>query len=1210
VVFDDGTVWSAAELADLRYLGTAGDDFMFGTDWSERLEGLGGNDSLWGAQGDDVYVLQAGGTDMVTDFQGNDEVRWQGVSPAQVERIRPASWSGSNTNDLVLRIAGTTDTLTLSGYFFDPLNQVERVVFDDGTVWSAAELADLRYLGTAGDDFMFGTDWSERLEGLGGDDTLFGGGGSDVLVGGAGADTYVFTAEDDAGNSASIGAGDRLQLPGLSRSSVLMTRDEWNLYITVVDTGASITLQSASGLPGEEGWRVTLEFGDGSVWLPENVVNTSPYVGTNGGDVLNGSEFGDQIFALDGNDVVHGNDGHDVLYGGAGQDTLFGGAGNDTVFGMAGNDLLFGGAGGDQLYGDDGFDSLYGDLGNDLLDGGAGNDDLQGGAGNDTYRFARGGGFDVAWEFQGTAADLDIVSLSADIAPTDISVEYVPSTQQFFNDGGFLLHVNGDGGTLKLIWSPTTGAEIEIEEVRFADGTVWTETTLAGLAIQNGHAPTVVNPIGDQSAVEDAAFTYVVPGNVFADADSVLGDSIAYSATRADGATLPSWLAFDAATRTFSGTPANGDVGTVSVRVTATDESGRTASDVLDITVANTNDAPTLANAIADQSAAEDSPFSFTVPAGAFADVDAGDTLTYSASLSNGDPLPSWLSFDAVTRTFSGTPSNGNVGTVSVRVTATDGASASASDVFDIAVVNTNDAPTLVNAIADQSAQDTVAFSFTVPLGTFADVDAGDTLAYSATLAGGGALPAWLSFNPATRTFTGTPGTANMGSISVEVRATDGGGLFASDLFAVNVGAAPDQTITGNSANNTLVGGSGNDTINGLGGADNMSGGLGNDTYFVDNVGDVVNEAAGAGIDTVNSSINYTLGLNVENLTLTGTANRSGTGNALDNILTGNSGANTLTGGAGNDTYFTDSGDSVTEVAGGGDDIAHSSVNRTLWANVEALILDGASNLTGTGNSAANLIRGNTGGNTLQGSGGVDILEGGGGNDTLSDTSGNGLLNGGAGADSLTGGSARELYIGGAGNDTMTTGSGADLIAFNAGDGQDVVNASSGTDNTLSLGGAIAYEDLRLSRSGNNLVLATGAAESITFAGWYSATANRSILSLQVIAEAMEDFDAGSSDPLLNHKVQRFDFQGLVGEFEASGLSSWALTSALLEFHLGGSDTEALGGDLAYRYGRDGSLAGIGFTPAQQVLGASQFGTATQTLRDDATLEQGAIRLG
>ena len=83
-----------------------------------------------------------------------------------------------------------------------------------------------------------------------------------------------------------------------------------------------------------------------------------------------------------------------------------------------------------------------------------------------------------------------------------------------------------------------------------------------------------------------------------------------------------------------------------------------------------------------------------------------------------------------------------------------------------------------------------------------------------------------------------------------------------------------------------------------------MVGGLGNDTYLVDNTGDVVTETSTlvTEIDTVQASINYTLGANVENLTLTGTAAINGTGNALANTITGNSGANTVDGGAGNDT--------------------------------------------------------------------------------------------------------------------------------------------------------------------------------------------------------------------------------------------------------------------------------------------------------------------
>ncbi|MBS4099432.1 MAG: hypothetical protein KGZ83_21680 [Sulfuricella sp.] len=267
-----------------------------------------------------------------------------------------------------------------------------------------------------------------------------------------------------------------------------------------------------------------------------------------------------------------------------------------------------------------------------------------------------------------------------------------------------------------------------------------------------------------------------------------------------------------------------------------------------------------------------------------------------------------------------------------------------------------------------------------------------------------------------------------------------------------------------------------------------------------------------------------------------------------------------------------------------------------------------------TGNAAANYLFGGLGADTLNGAGGNDILQGGDDIDTLSDTAGKNLLDGGAGADILTGGTGNDLLIGGIGNDTLTTGTGADVILFNKGDGKDTVKASTGADNTLSLGGGIQYADLAFRKSGNNLILDTGNSENITLQNWYAATTNHSVLTLQVIADAMAGFDAASSDPLLNQKVQTFDFAALATRFDAAlaatpTLTSWSLSNALLDAHLAGSDSAALGGDLAYQYGKAGSLGGIAVTAAQNVIAGTAFGTQAQTLQPLAGLQEGMVKL-
>ncbi|MEH7866668.1 calcium-binding protein [Rhizobium laguerreae] len=198
-----------------------------------------------------------------------------------------------------------------------------------------------------------------------------------------------------------------------------------------------------------------------------------------------------------------------------------------------------------------------------------------------------------------------------------------------------------------------------------------------------------------------------------------------------------------------------------------------------------------------------------------------------------------------------------------------------------------------------------------------------------------------------------------------------------------------DNVLKGGVAADKLMGAGGNDTLIGGGGADTMSGGTGDDTYVVDIATDLVIENVNEGTDTVQTAlVAYTLGSNLENLTYTGSASFTGTGNALANTITGGAGtdtlngaagADTLIGGAGNDTYIVDNaGDIVTEVANEGTDTVRTNLaSYTLADNVENLTYIGTGPFAGTGNALNNVIVGGSGSNTLTGGVGNDTLTGG-----------------------------------------------------------------------------------------------------------------------------------------------------------------------------------------------------------------------------------------
>ncbi|MEI7841118.1 MAG: Ig-like domain-containing protein [Methylococcaceae bacterium] len=261
--------------------------------------------------------------------------------------------------------------------------------------------------------------------------------------------------------------------------------------------------------------------------------------------------------------------------------------------------------------------------------------------------------------------------------------------------------------------------------------------------------------------------------------------------------------------------------------------------------------------------------------------------------------------------------------------------------------------------------------------------------------------------------------------------------LIGGDGNDILTGGSGDDFLSGDKGNDKLDGGAGNDTLSGGIGSDSMTGGDGNDYYVVDNKLDTVietnkNDKLG-GKDTIETTLNYTLGNNIENLILTGITSNTGMGNKLNNVITGNIGDNLLKGDAGNDSIIGGNGDDTldgglgmdTLVGGAGADTYFmnntedkivedenstdqdqiiATVTYDLSANptIEILTLQGNKAVSGIGNDLDNTLQESDGGtvaNNFNGGAGNDVINAEGGNDTVEGGEGNDELNGGAGED-------------------------------------------------------------------------------------------------------------------------------------------------------------------------------------------------------------------
>nr|CAD5974282.1 Mannuronan C5-epimerase AlgE3 [Planktothrix pseudagardhii] len=438
----------------------------------------------------------------------------------------------------------------------------------------------------------------------------------------------------------------------------------------------------------------------------------------------------------------------------------------------------------------------------------------------------------------------------------------------------------------------------------------------------------------------------------------------------------------------------------------------------------------------------------------------------------------------------------------------------------------------------------------------------------------------------------------NAGDIVTEL-ASGGTDLIQSSVTYTLPGEVENLTLTGT----TAINGTGNALANIITGntANNiLTGGAGNDTYVVANAGDIVTELASGGTDLIQSSVTYTLPVEVENLTLTGTTAINGTGNALANIITGNTANNILTGGAGNDTYVVDNaGDIVTELASGGTDLVQSSVTYTLPVEVENLTLTGTTAINGTGNALANIITGNTANNILNGSSGADQLKGSTGNDTyVVDNAGDIVTELASGGTDLIQSSVTYTLPGEVENLTLTgttaiNGTGntlANIITGNT--ANNILNGSTGNDNLIGSSGA----DQLLGGDGNDSLSGDAANDTLTGglgADKFIYNTNAAFATSAVGVDSITDFTIAQGDLIVLDKTTFTSISSIAGtgfsvatEFAKVTTDALAATSAADIVY-----NTATGGLF---YNQNGTAAGFGTGTQFLTLTTKPALTATQ----------------
>ena len=931
------------------------------------------DDVIYTGNGELHHVMGAGGNDYIVGGNGR-EIIYAGTGNRGVVQNDDDTAFGGGNSDIITGGDGN-DTL----YADDGSNSYENPLPNESALTESEKRGDW-ISGQHGSDTIIGSAKKDVLAGGAGDDAIRAGAGDDLVLGDA---NYVPSSMFNNLSYSQQTFEKRWFADGTTR----------NFYDAAITVPSHIAFEWTWSHDDKD---FSIKPGKGARMMATDRVQgtgNDTLHGGAGNDWMAGQAGDDEVHGDDGDDTMFGDDaapmpegfasGNDKLYAGKGKDKLHGGAGNDVLdasdddndkdelSGDEGDDQLNGGTGGDELHGGAGNDALHAGKDKTLMDGGSGNDIFFGNSGDDTMTDEEGD--DHYHISAGTDSIKDAAGydgyhiMFSRLMPPGVTTIHDSDGKGFITYQGRKITHDSVRAVAENEWVTDTGAKLTREGSNLvitngpkgSQGKViftgfFNSEEFLGLKLpslednnkpnpepqpnpdpkpEQPQAPTAGKPLAAQSIHEKDKLSYTLAEDTFHTANK--DDKLSYSARLADDKPLPKWLNFDAATRTFSGTPGNDDVGTLDIEISARGKGG-SASQRFSLNVINVNDAPQAGQKLPVQQVKHSRLFYYQLPENAFKDIDKDDKLTFSATGENGQPLPGWLKFDTYNARFTGSPSaNTPRGNYRVTVTATDSGGLKAHQTLELNLtqgmplkpVNGTDRNDVLTSTADnellagRGGKDVYQFargfghdlinnhdenSNQDDVVVFTNMNRKDfmimrdnTDLYLRSISGADELWIMGQFLSNTKWRIG------------EIRFADGSVLTADEIEReLRKTTEGDDYIYGSKGNDIINGKGGNDVISGEEGDDELYGEDGNDNL----IGRAGNDKlfGGAGDDSLNG------GEGRDHLS-GGAGNDELVGGEGDDQLHGNEGDDKLYGGTGNDLLIGGSGNDTLSGSAGND---------------------------------------------------------------------------------------------------------------------------------------------------------------------------------------------------------------------------------------------------------------------------------------------------